>query len=947
MSGEGSVMFKKSTLSLAVLTAMTSTTFMQKAWAVDTSEAPMEEVVVTGIAGSLSRSIDKKRNAELVSDSISAEDLGKFPDNNIADSLQRIPGVAIDRAGGEGRFVSIRGLGPDFSAVLINGRSPASENEERAFSFDTLASELVRTVDVFKTSNPGLKEGGLGGTINIVTARPFDFNGFHAAGSLKGMYEENSEDTSPQGSFIISNTFNDEKFGVLASVTYQERSTDKFTVTNEHISKTTEEPFLNFTDPSQGWAGGYAYSGDGLEEDTYRIQSLWRGVTSETRERIGGNLVLQMQATDNLVLTADIIYSKYDTSTKQYWTGSYLWAPTLSPINQVDEHGFYNVINHGFDEGYNITGYAHALTTTERPTESNVGGLNAVWDISDEWKMVADISMSDAVLDNRGLDRMYILEFLDRPGYIVTSNGGIPSVEYADPAAITPEMGSANMQDLRARITSNDGVYNKAENKEAKLDFEWAPTDSYINSVKFGANNTIAEKATEYWATPQLIRRMYHGLATQQVIDYNSIVKGVLRPGNVFGGLDGDVYMIDPDAYRSWMADNIDGRTRANTPAGIASKEAFIANGSSWDAVKSNDSYVIEEDVKSFYLDIATEFDIYNMPLYISGGARYTTTDLTSSGTSQVLVSLERETTEPGQPPSPWLIQTFADTAGTPVALDNDYDNWLPSLNARLEVTDDFYIRAAVSETLTRPTLTALAPYTSYGTTTVSTRTARGNNPDLKPFVSRNYDLSFEYYYGDSNLFAIAFYKKEIEDFIVTMSLPEVFVNVAVDDPSWQTFMVTRPQNGESATIEGSEINWAHVFENGFGVSANYTFVNSSASLSAAGATETFALPGISDTGNATVFFDRNGLEVRVAYNYRTPFLGRVFNGPSNEPVHYDKYGAVDISASYDLTESTTLFIEGSNVTGETVNKYGRYKNQFIGFEDTGALYTFGIRAKF
>ena len=440
---------------------------------------------------------------------------------------------------------------------------------------------------------------------------------------------------------------------------------------------------------------------------------------------------------------------------------------------------------------------------------------------------------------------------------------------------------------------------------------------------------------------------MYHGLATQQEIDYNNIVTGVLSSGDVFGGLDGDVYMIDPVAYRNWMAENIDGRTRADTPAGIASKEAFIANGSSWDAVKSNDSYVIEEDVTSFYLEAASDFAVMDMPLYVSGGVRYTSTELTSTGTSQVLVGLERETSEPDQPPSPWLVQQFADEAGTPIAMDNEYDNWLPSLNARLEVTDEFYIRAAASETLTRPTLTALAPYTSYGTTTISTRTARGNNPNLKPFVSRNYDLSFEYYYGDSNLVSVAFYRKEIEDFIVTMSLPEVFEGIEVEDPEWQTFMVTRPQNGESATIEGTELNWAHVFDNGFGVAANYTFVNSSASLSAAGATETFALPGISDTGNATLFYDKDGLQLRVAYNYRTPFLGRVFNGPSNEPVHYDEYGAVDVSASYALLNGITFFVEGSNVTGETVSRYGRYENQFVGFEDTGALYTFGVRAKF
>lgn len=939
-------MFNKSRMSMAVLAAMTSTLALGGANAVAAPEENLEEVVVTGIAASLSRSIDKKRNAEIVSDSITAEDLGKFPDNNIADSLQRIPGVAIDRAGGEGRFVSIRGLGPDFSAVLINGRSPASENEERAFSFDTLASELVRTVDVFKTSNPGLKEGGLGGTINIVTARPFDFDGFHAAGSIKGMYEENSEDTSPQASFVISNTFNDEKFGVLASMTYQERSSAKYTVENEHISKTTEEPFLTFTNPSQGWAGGYAYSGDGLEEDTYRIQSLYAGITNETRERIGGNLVLQLQATDDLVLTADIIHSKYDSSTVKYSTGSYMWAPTLSPLNHVDEHGYYDVINHGYDSGYNITGYAHLLTTTERPTESNVGGLNAAWDISDEWKMVADISVSDAILDNRGLDRLYIVEFLDRPGYIMTSDGGIPTLEYADSAAIKPEMGSANMKDLRARINSNDGVYNKANNYEFKLDFEWTPTDSFLSQVKFGANNTVAEKSTEYWATPDLIRRMYHGLATQQVMDTDSVITGVMSLGNVFGGLTSDIYMIDPVAYRNWMAENVDGRTRANTPAGIASKEAFIANGSSWDAVKSNDSYTIEEDVTSFYLEAAGDTEVFTMPLHLSGGVRYTETELTSSGTTQVLVGLVREAAEPGRPPSPWLVQQFADEAGTAVALNHDYDNWLPSLNARLEVNEDFYIRAAISETLTRPTLTALAPYTSYGTTTTSTRMARGNNPNLKPFVSQNMDLSFEYYYGDANLVAVALYKKEIDDFIVTMSLPETFENISVEDPEWKTFMVTRPHNGESATIEGAEINWTHIFENGFGFATNYTFVNSNASLSAANATETFALPGISDTGNATLFYDKEGLEVRVAYNYRTPFLGRVFNGPSNEPVHYDAYGAIDVSASYDLTDRVTVFVEGSNVTGETVNKYGRYKNQFIGFEDTGALYTFGLRAK-
>lgn len=941
-------MYSKTKLAIAILSACgcVMPAYAQEKVTEENSAQDVEKIVVTGIAGSVERSIARKRANDIISDSISSEDLGKFPDNNIADSLQRVPGVAIDRAGGEGRFVSIRGLGPSFTGVLINGRTPASENEERSFSFDTLASELISTVDVFKTANASQKEGGLGGVVNIVTARPFDFDGLKFAGSLKGMYEENSKDTSPQGSFIVSNTFDDGRFGILASVTYQERSTDKYAVENEHIAKTTLEPFLSFTDPSQGWAGGYAYSGDGLDEDTYRIQSLYAGITHEKRRRLGGNVVLQYQATDDLTLTADAIFSDYDTSTSRYWTGSYLWAPTLSEHNVVDENGFYEVIDHGFEEGYDISGYAHALTTTERPTESNVLGLNAEWLINDEWSMVADISQSRALLDNPGLDRLYILEFLNRPGYLLTSTGGIPSIEYADEAAIKPEMGSQNMQDLRARISGDSGIYNKAKNQEAKLDFKWEPLDSSIRRVKFGTNYTTAEKRTEYWSTPELIRRMYHGLATGQQIDYDSIVTGVFSPGNKFNGLSSDVYMIDPVAYRNWMANNLDGRTKAQTDAGIASKQAFIDNNSSWDAVRSNDSYVLEEKVASAYAEGTWETLVSDMKLSVTAGLRYTHTELTSDGTSQVLESLERESTLPGEPPSPWLVQTFKDEAGTPISLKNSYDNWLPSANALLEVTDEFYIRGAISETLTRPTLSALAPYTSYNTTTVTTRTAMGGNPNLKPYVSQNYDLSFEYYYGDADLIALALYKKDIDNFIVRYSAPEVFEDLQVEDPEWKEFQVTRPQNGKSATIEGMEINWASTFENGLGFTANYTFVNSSASLSDAGDAEQFALPGLSDTGNFSVFYNNDKLQARLAYNYRTPFLGIVFNGPSNEPIHYDSYGTLDVSFSYDINKHVTAFIDGMNITGETVNKYGRFENQFIGFEDTGALYTFGVRIK-
>ncbi|MEI9902891.1 MAG: TonB-dependent receptor plug domain-containing protein [Asticcacaulis sp.] len=164
-------------------------------------------VVITGVRGSLARSMKIKRNADSIVDGVSAEDMGKFPDANVAESLQRIPGVAIDRQGGEGRFVSINGLGPEFASVLVNGRTVANDNPDRSFSFDTIASELVSGVNVYKSANASIPEGGIGGTIDVITARPFDYPGFKFAGNVSGLYEENSGKTTPQASFIVSDRF--------------------------------------------------------------------------------------------------------------------------------------------------------------------------------------------------------------------------------------------------------------------------------------------------------------------------------------------------------------------------------------------------------------------------------------------------------------------------------------------------------------------------------------------------------------------------------------------------------------------------------------------------------------------------------------------------------------------------------------------------------------------
>lgn len=203
MKKQHAILLKQTAISLAVAAVLsTSSQVMAQQAAGNTAEESIEVIAVKGIRSSMRSSMIDKQTATVVSDGIRAEDLGKFPDLNVAESLQRITGVSIDRSGGEGQAVTIRGFGPQFNTVLVNGRQFATDTDGREFNFDVLAAEQITGADVFKSTTATLQEGGIGGTINVTTARPFDFTGFQAVGSVKAMYESLSEKTSPSASLF-------------------------------------------------------------------------------------------------------------------------------------------------------------------------------------------------------------------------------------------------------------------------------------------------------------------------------------------------------------------------------------------------------------------------------------------------------------------------------------------------------------------------------------------------------------------------------------------------------------------------------------------------------------------------------------------------------------------------------------------------------------------------
>ncbi|MEC7470336.1 MAG: TonB-dependent receptor, partial [Pseudomonadota bacterium] len=313
-------MYNKTKTACAVAAVLSTMVASPLVLAQDAAQQEVETIAVTGIRSSVAKSMDVKRSSAGVVDAISAEDIGDFPDTNLAESLQRITGVSIDRSGGEGQLITVRGFGPQFNTVLVNGRQMASENQSRAFSFDTIASELVSSLDVHKTSTATMQSGGVGSTININTARPFALGGFKVAGSVKGVYDENSESTTPQLSGLISNTFNDDTFGVLLAVSHQERET--------RLNQAQIDGWLE----NVGVPNPVTESGEAWDGNVFSPRNYDHKVTFEDRTRTNANLVLQYAPSDDLVITADALYSKFDVESNATSYGHWFTAPNIQGV---------------------------------------------------------------------------------------------------------------------------------------------------------------------------------------------------------------------------------------------------------------------------------------------------------------------------------------------------------------------------------------------------------------------------------------------------------------------------------------------------------------------------------------------------------------------------------------------------------------------------------------
>ena len=868
----------------------------------------IEVITVSGIHASMVKSMDIKKSSDGVVDAIVAEDIGKFPDQNVAESLQRISGVAIDRDGGEGQLISVRGLGPEFNAVLVNGRTMSTVSGGRAFSFDTLASELISGAEVHKTQSAKLQDGSIGATVNITTHRPLDIGEFKAVGSIKSTYDELSDSNNPTFSGLISNTFDDGKFGVLASLAFSDKDS------RSDIAQTAGYLSEDLTSLESGE----------VLNDVFMPQNYDQIVRTENRERTNGSLVLQYRPNDDLLITADALYSKYDVSYRED-----ILAHWFEPGNIVDASLDENRTIVKLATGNNsATDYLNRLSY--RPTTSKAFGMNMDWQLNDEINVVADISYSNAESNGGNGTTDTVAGFFNSYTFDNTQGGAVPVLGFSE---------NLSKDILGANWASIFGDDIEDEIVEARLDFEWVLDKGALSKVNFGTSHSNRTLSTMPTNTDRTVRNGWGG--------YN-----VKLPASLFSDFNADGFLsaVGGNPVSEWLSfdsyeymaflESEAGYTQLDQASAETIKKAMDANGGHTALNVPSGSYEVSEELTALYVDAYFDGEISNMLWQVVAGVRYVQTDNTSSGYGNKLLDIT------GPDALGKYVPEMSD-ALTPISIDGDYNNFLPSINANIEVIEDVIIRTAYSKSITRPTLTEMSPATTYSEGKLGSLTASGGNPHLEPYESTNFDLSFEWYFDDSSYAAIAYYTKDIDNFI-DGGVSQESVNV----PNGEfDVKVSRPMNLNSTKIDGVELALQHRFSylpapfDGLGMMANMTFVDSKSSADTA--ENPLPLPGLGDSQNAVLFYEKDAIQFRIAYNNRAEFMQTTSNWAGGAPIYVEDYYQIDVSGSYDINEMLTVFFEGINVTNEVTNKRGLYSNHALYTIETGPRYSLGIRGSF
>ncbi|MDO6412879.1 TonB-dependent receptor [Sphingomonas sp. BIUV-7] len=898
-----------------------------------------DEIVVSGIRQSLANALNIKRESAQVLDAISAEDIGKFPDKNVGEALQRVTGVQITRAGGEGSGVAIRGADPALNRVEVNGQTQLSTGagvSSRAVEFRDIPSEFVSRLEVVKSATADMTEGGLGGTVRVITRRPFDNNGKpFLAGSAQTVYTDLAKRWDPKFALIGSKTFFEDKLGILLSGTYEKRSLwyDQ--------ARTTGWRQVDRNQPVM--APACTTDRIGVDENCVDIDRNGFGdffpdipryvINRELTTRYAFNGIVEYRPVDNLKLFVEGTYTRG----KQKLNSQFLQLGTV----QAATNGGVSLANTTLGEDQTVS---HVRFVAAPGTIGTAGGLSATyrnilgtidrqninsqvggdWDVSDRFTVSARGSYAKAKAVNNEINATAAAQGLAFIDVDYSGSSGAPNI-------VLP-IDPTTTQGLTQFIVLRRPRYNNQTEKAGKIDFEYKP-ESFLTSIRFGVQKRDVDVTS----------KLYDGTKT-----YNGYVAGTPGQGNVTlanyatGSSVAQVVSTGSNAAILQQIQNIvqpnfdlgDHNFFNTGSLGFDGYQRFlnlgmdVANAAGvpdpFGNLNPTDTWgVYEKNIAGY---VSTAFAFEPAGIKVSGvlGARVINTKTESRGSIVTGTGLAARV--------------------SPFSQKGEYTEFLPSVNLKAElIPNKLFARATATEVIARPAPSDLAP--RFTLDSVGFTGSRGN-PSLQPYRAKQYDFGLEWYISKVNFLSATFFRKDISSFVDRTTQQELINGV--------NYTITLPVNGTSKVqINGVEVGSQVAFDflpsilKNTGVTANYTYSKDKGYNQLdyfTGGALTF--PGLSrHSVNVSGYYEDSKFSIRMSYNWRSKYLIAALDR-GNNPAVGAAFGQWDGSASYNINDHISVFLEGVNLfhAQRTENANSAYRQNIV--ETYGRRIYGGVRAK-
>jgi TonB-dependent receptor len=891
------------------------------------------DIVVKGFRSSLANALNIKRQTTGVVDVIKAEDIAAFPDQNLAESLQRIPGVAITRIGGEGRQISVRGLGPEYTRVRVNGMEALAtsggsdsggavgSNRGRGFDFNIFASELFNSLVVHKTGSADIEEGSLGATVDLNTGRPFDYTKPQFVVSAQGSYNDMSHRGDPRVAALATKTFLDGRLGVLLTVAYNERHAI------EEVAGTTQWGLGGanggFSPASTlpGYTTAQINSNDTVT-GLFHPRNPSSNSYNENEKRLGITGGIQFKPTDHTILSLSGMYGRLAANRTEHLlqaisfsrSGSTGKPQTIINDGVVDDN---NSLVYGKFSNVDMRAQASytELTTTFQQYTADISQ-----DIGSSFKLTAMGGYAKSVFDSpigttvtyEHLNTTYSYDYRNSPRSPAITLGFDPT----DPAQWATIPGSSALDLVKDKVSNTF--------KTGKIAGDWTVASGWHIRGGF-----------DY--------RKFDFVSEEQMRTADETDVPVMTPAQlasvstVFSGY-GRALPVPAGNPTAWLVPDI---AKYAALFNIYSGTGLFKLGSIDQSDARGSNFAVSEEDLGGWLQATFDQQVFGMTVRGDVGIRYYHTKQLSNGYAAVGDTIQ-------------LVEAT-----------RNYEGWLPSINMVFEPTDKFLIRLGVAKTIARPNLGSLTPG---GDISVQggNRSFSSGNPDLTPTTSKNVDLSFEWYPSSGSIFSVGLFYKNISTFVQTLrqtvpfntlGLPDSLLAGTIATPT-DLFDVSQPVNSSGGKLKGVELNiqqqlkFLPGFLSNFGVLLNYTYVDSDiqylTSTTPGAPTVESTLVGLSkNAANGTLYYETSKFSIRGSVSYRSGYLTTVPGRRGNDVEGANSTLNVDARASYNITKNFQISAEAINLTNQPDDRYVDTANRPWIYSFTGRQFSAGFRYTF